>query len=84
MLIDAYARDFKEKVDICKVVGSRIGISKSTAKLVCLEAGENYSTLLASASNDADDMIKIEKLQKLGQTRYLAALHFKGLNRTRY
>ena len=33
VLIDAYTRDFKEKVDMCKAVGSTIGISNVTTKL---------------------------------------------------
>ncbi len=65
MSINRYTRDFKAKVDLCKVVGSDIGIIDTTTKLACLVAGENYNTLVLS--NNADNIATLKKMQQLGQ-----------------
>ncbi len=43
MAIGTYTRDFKAKVDVCKAVGSAIGISKATTKLACTLLGADYN-----------------------------------------
>ena len=82
MTIDAYTRDFKAKIDVCEAVGSAIGASDTTTKLVCTTEGEDYGDLVRS--DEDDDMITLARMRQLGQDRYLAALHFEGLNKVRY
>ena len=82
MTIDAYTRNFKAKIDVCEAVGSAIGASDTTTKLACSAEGEDYSALVMS--DEEADTATLARMQQLGQDRYLAALHFEGLNKARY
>ncbi len=53
MTIDAYTRDFKARIEVCKTVESNIGISNSSTKMACKSAGHDYNTLVSSI-NGAD------------------------------
>ncbi len=82
LTIDAYTRDFKAKIKVCKAVGSAISIREATTKLACKTTGHHYNTL--SISNQAGDIVMLKKMEKMGRTQYLAALHFEGPNRMGY
>ena len=53
-----------------------------SAKLAASADGEVYETL--AGSDNADDIAKVTRYIKQGQQRYLAALHFEGLNNVFY
>ena len=79
MTIDSYTREYKACIEVCEAVGSGIGISAPSTKLACEAVGNDYDTLKAS-----DDVITFKRMEMSGQAMYFAALHFEGLNRTRY
>ena len=82
MTIDAYTRDFKANIEVCKAAKSGIGISISSTKLACKSARYDYDALISSVNGT--DITMLKKMEALGRTRYMAALHFEGLNRMRY
>ena len=82
MAIDAYTREFKACIKVCKAVGSGIGVSVPSTKLAYKAAGNNYERLRDSVNGA--EIATFRKMQKSGRSLYLAALHFEGLNRMRY
>ncbi len=64
MTIDAYTREFKACIKVCEAVGSRIGISKPSTGMAYILAGNNYNTI--SISNDADDVVILQKMEPVG------------------
>ncbi len=82
MTIDLYMRKFKACIKVCEAVGSGIGISVPSTQLASTVAGNDYERLRDSV-NIAEIAI-FKKMQKTRRALYLAALHFEGLNRTRY
>ncbi len=77
MTIDAYTRYFKANIDVCKAVGSTIGISKAAMRLACDSSLEDFAVL--SNLLDTEDEVTLKRTQQLGHARYLALLYFKGL-----
>ncbi len=61
------------------------GRNKATSKLACAADGGDWSAVTTSAENREDDSKKqLKKYEKGGQERFLAALHFDGLNHIAY
>jgi uncharacterized protein CbrC (UPF0167 family) len=76
--LDDYTREFVARQEVCEEIGSTPGKCLESARLAVIADGENYDTL--AGSEDADDMAATKRYIKVGQQRYLAALHFEGLN----
>ncbi len=82
MRINACTREFNACIKVCKAVGIRIGISKLSTRMACTLDRNDYDRI--SISNNADDVVILQKMETTGQMLYMATLHFKGLNCTRY
>ncbi len=82
LLIDSYTREVKACIEVCKAVGSGIGVSGPSTKLACKAAGLDYEALKILLNGE--NIIKLKKMEKTRQSLYLVALHFEGLDRARY
>ncbi len=51
-------------------------------KLACVAAGKDFNRLKGSVNGDEITVFK--KMEGNGRTLYFTALHFEGLNQTRY
>ena len=80
--LDDYTREFIAREEVCEEIGSTPGKCLESARLASIADGENYDTL--AGSDDADDIAATKRYIKVGQQRYLVALHFEGLNNVFY
>ena len=61
------------------------GWNDTTAKLACAAGGADWDSVTQLADQgDADAKKALEEIRKEGQERFLAALHFDGLNHVAY
>ncbi len=61
MTLNVFMRDFKVKVDMCKVTVSPIGASKTTVWLACTLEGKDYADI--SNLLDRDKKALLKKIQ---------------------
>ena len=82
MTIDEYTQEFKARVQMCEELDSDIGNNVKLQKLVCEEQSLTYVTVILNTTNDGKE--KWQKIKQTARDRYLAMLHFDGLNRKAY
>ncbi len=81
-MIDEYTQEFKARVQMCNELNSNIGHNVETQKAVCDEQSLTYSTVLIDTTARGKE--KWNKIKQTARERYLAMLHFDGLNRNAY
>ncbi len=82
MTLDVYTRVFKACIEVCEAVGSSIVISEPSTELVCIAASKDYNAMKTYINGV--DIIIFKRMEASGRALYFAALHFEGLNHTRY
>ncbi len=83
--LDSYTRNFKALLETAKESRVAPGRNDETAKLACAADGADWDSVTSLAENgDADAKKQLEEFKKEGQERFLAALHFDGLNHVAY
>ena len=78
MTIDEYTREFKAQVQMCEELDSDIGHNVELQKAVCVEQSLTYATVILDTTSSGKD--KWRKIKQTARDRYLAMLHFDGLN----
>ncbi len=83
--LDSYTRNFKALLETAKESGVAPGRNDTTAKLACAAGGADWDSVTSLAEQgDAEAKKALEEIRKEGQERFLAALHFDGLNHVAY
>ena len=67
---------------MCEELNSDIGNNVELQKLVCEEQSLTYATVILNTTNDGKE--KWRKIKQTARDRYLALLHFDGLNPNAY
>ena len=82
MTIDEYTREFKARVQMCDELNSDIGHNVEVQKAVCGEQTLTYTNVIVDTTQQGKERWK--KIKQTARDRYLAMLHFDGLNRNAY
>ncbi len=82
MTIDDYTQEFKARVQMCEELDSNIRHNVKLQKSVCEEQSLKYGTVILDTTNSGKE--RGQKIKQTARNRYLAMLHFDGLNQNAY
>ncbi len=82
MTIDEYMREFKARVQMCEELDSGIGHNVELQREVYDKQTLNYTNVILDTTNSGKERWK--KIKQTVRDRYLAMLHFNGLNRNAF